>query len=108
MALTREFKDTLIELCKDPEYRKGLLLVALESYLEGEIAVGNSMLSDYLNGTQAFDQVARDLQMQETGLRRMVGPSGNATAKNFFRLFKICQEREGIKSADEFLGLAMG
>lgn len=104
MALTREFKDTVMELCKDPEYRRGLLLEALESYLEGDIVVGNSLLRDYLNGTQAFDEVARDLQMQEAGLRRMVSPSGNATAKNLFRLFKACQDREGIHSADEFLG----
>ncbi|MBD2858604.1 hypothetical protein IB286_06230 [Spongiibacter sp. KMU-158] len=104
MALTREFKDTVMELCKDPEYRKGLLLEALESYLEGDIVVGNSLLRDYLNGTQAFGEVAKDLQIKESGLRRMVSANGNATAKNLFRIFKICQDREGIHSADEFLG----
>lgn len=103
MALTREFKETVMELCKDPEYRKGLLLEALESYLEGDIVVGNSLLRDYLNGTQAFTEVATALQMQEASLRRMVSANGNATAKNLFRLFKICQDREGIHSADEFL-----
>lgn len=106
MALTREFKDTVMELCKDPEYRKGLLLEALESYLEGDITAGNSLLKNYLNGTQAFAEVARDLQMQEAGLRRMLSPTGNATAKNLFRLFKSCQNREGIYSADKFLSLA--
>lgn len=106
MALTRKFKDTVMELCKDAEYRKALLLEALAFYLEGDIAVGNSLLRDYLNGTQAFAEVAQDLQMQEAGLRRMVSPSGNATAKNLFRLFKTCQHREGILSANEFLSLA--
>lgn len=106
MALTREFKDTVMVLCQDPEYRKALLLEALESYLEGDIVVGNSLLRDYLNGTQAFSEVAQSLQMQEAGLRRMVSANGNATAKNLFRLFKICQKREGINSADEFLGHA--
>lgn len=104
MALTREFKDTVMELCKDSEYRKGLLLEALESYLEGDIVVGNSLLRDYLNGTQAFGEAAKNLHMQEAGLRRMVSANGNATAKNLFRLFKVCQDREGIHSADEFLG----
>lgn len=103
MALTREFKETVMELCKDGEYRKSLLLEALESYLEGDVVVGNSMLRDYLNGTQAFTSVAESMEMQEAGLRRMVSPTGNATAKNLFRLFKICQDREGIRSADEFL-----
>lgn len=107
MALTREFKDTVMELCKSPEYRKGLLLEALRAYLEGDVVGGNSMLRDYLNGTQAFAEIAQNLQMQEAGLRRMVSPSGNATAKNLFRLFKACQDREGIHSADEFLGYAV-
>lgn len=106
MALTRDFKDTVLELCKDPEYRKGLLLEALESYLEGDVVVGNSMLRDYLNGTQSFQEVAHDMQMQEAGLRRMVSPKGNATAKNLFRLFKLCQDREGIHSPVELLGHA--
>lgn len=103
MALTREFKETVMTLCRDPEYRKSLLLEALESYLEDDIAVGNALLRDYLNGTQAFAEVAHSLDMKEAGLRRMVSSTGNATAKNLFRLFKVCQEREGIHSADEFL-----
>lgn len=106
MALTREFKQTVMELCKGPEYRKALLLEALESYLEGDIAIGNSLLRDYLNGTLSFTEVAQALEMQEAGLRRMVGPSGNATAKNLFRLFRICLNREGIRSAEEFLKCA--
>ena len=103
MALTKEFKETVMELCKDSEYRRALLLEALESYLEDDIAVGNALLRDYLNGTQAFGDVANELQMKESGLRRMVGPQGNATAKKLFGLFKVCQQREGIRSADEFL-----
>ncbi|MCP4595741.1 MAG: hypothetical protein GY843_04600 [Neptuniibacter sp.] len=106
MALTREFKDTVMELCKDPEYRKGLLLEALESYLEGDIAVGNSMFRDYLNGTQAFKEVSEDMQMKESGLRRMLSPAGNGTCKNIFRLFKLCQEREGIHSPGELFSLS--
>ncbi|WP_372740214.1 hypothetical protein [Neptunomonas sp.] len=104
MALTREFKDTVMELCKDPAYRKALLLEALESYLEGDIVVGNSMLRDYLNGTQSFKEVAKKMPMAEPSLRRMLSAKGNATAKNIFLLFKLCQDREGIHSADEFLG----
>ncbi len=99
MALTREFKETVLELCKDPAYRKGLLLEALETYLEGDVAFGNALLRDYLNGTQAFATVSAKLQIQEASLRRMVGPKGNATAKNLFRLFKLCNDREGIDAA---------
>lgn len=106
MALTREFKETVMELCKAPDYRKGLLVEALESYLEGDVVVGNTLLRDYLNGTQAFSDVAEQMGMQEAGLRRMVSPKGNATAKKLFLLFKLCQEREGIASADQLLQVA--
>ncbi len=41
--------------------------------------------------------------MQEFGLHPMVSSGGNATVKNLFRLFKVCEDREGIHSADEFL-----
>ncbi|MCD8505385.1 MAG: hypothetical protein LRY53_09300 [Burkholderiaceae bacterium] len=106
MALTREFKETVMQLCQDPQYRRALLVEALESYLEGEVAVGNALLRDYLNGTQSFVDVARALRMQESGLRRMLSANGNATAKNLFRLFKVCQKREGISSPRELMGLA--
>lgn len=110
MALTREFKETVMELCSDPqhgaEYRKALLLESLEAYLEGDVVVGNSLLRDYLNGTQAFSEIALKMGMQEAGLRRMVSPKGNATAKKLFTLFKLCQDREGIKSAEQLLKVA--
>lgn len=103
MALSREFKTTVMELCKDPEFRRALLIEALESYLDGDITVGNSLLRDYLNGSQSFTAVAEDLQIQESSLRRMLSPKGNATAKNLFQLFKACQNREGIETGHEFL-----
>lgn len=100
MPLSREFKETVMELCKNPEYRKALLAEALESYLEGNIEVGNSLLRDYLNGTHAFGDVASELDMLEPSLRRMLSPKGNATVRNFFALYKLCQQREGIHVAD--------
>ncbi|MBV1884360.1 MAG: hypothetical protein KUG82_22150 [Pseudomonadales bacterium] len=102
MALTRDFKETVMELCKDQQYRVAILIEALESYLEGDIVVGNSLFRDYLNGTKNFGKVASMMQMQEAGLRRMLSPKGNGTAKNMFRLFKTCLELEGMSSL-EFL-----
>jgi DNA-binding phage protein len=100
MALTSEFKDTVMELCKNPEYRKALLLEALESYFEGDMAVGNAMMRDYLNGCKAFGEVASLLQLKESSLRRMLSPDGNPTSKNFFRMFKVCSNREGLEASE--------
>jgi DNA-binding phage protein len=104
MALTKEFKDTVMELCKNPEYRKALLHEALESYLEGDIAVGNSLVRDYLNGSQGFLEVSISLKIKESGLRRMVSPVGNPTAKNFFQIFNTCLKRENI-APSSFVGV---
>jgi DNA-binding phage protein len=100
MPLSREFKQTVMELCKSPEYRKALLMEALESYLGGDIVVGNALLRDYLNGTQAFADVANEINLLEPSLRRMLGPNGNPTVRNFFALLKVCQQREGIRATD--------
>lgn len=106
MALTKEFKETVVLLCGNSEYRKELLIEALSAYLEGEVETGNSLLRDYLNGTQSFADVADQMSMKEAGLRRMVGPKGNATAKNLFMLFKVCQIREGFDLSDHLSSAA--
>ena len=96
MALTREFKDTVMELCKDPEYRKALLIEALETYLEGDIPTGNALMRDYLNGCLAFSDVAKAIGIKEASLRRMLAPKGNPQLKNFLQIFTACRVREGI------------
>lgn len=103
MSLSREFKDTVMELCKDPEYRRHLLVEVLNAYLAGNIVEGNIRLRDYLNGTQAFQEVAKEMHMQESSIRRMLSEKGNATLKNFFTLFRICQQREGVHGIEGLL-----
>ncbi len=103
MSLSREFKSTVMELCKDPEYRRHLLVEVLNAYLAGDVVTGNIRLRDYLNGTQAFQAVAEEMHMQESSIRRMLSEKGNATLRNFFTLFRICQQREGIHCVEELV-----
>lgn len=100
MALTREFKETVMELCKSPDYRKALLMEALETYLEGDIPTGNALMRDYLNGCLAFSEIAKEIGIQEASLRRMLSPKGNPQVKNFMRVFKACREREDLSIED--------
>lgn len=100
MALTREFKETVMEMCKDPEYRKALLAEALETYLEGDIPTGNALMRDYLNGCQAFEEVAAKTGLAVPSLRRMLSPKGNPQLKNFFMIYSACSHREGIEAKD--------
>ncbi len=97
MALTREFKETVMELCKDHEYRKALLVEALESYLEGDFPTGNALMRDYLNGSLAYSEIAQMINMKEPQLRRMFSPTGsNPQFKNFIKVFTACRDRENL------------
>jgi hypothetical protein len=106
MGLTRDFIETVMLLCEDPKYRKALLLEIVETYLDGDVETGNSMLKDYLNATQSFDWIAEQMGCKVESIRRMVGPKGNATSRNIFTLLKLCQRREGIESSEQLLACA--
>ena len=98
MALSREFKETVqLRAKKDPEYRKELIIEATNAFLEGDIDTGKTLLRDYLNATEAFPSVAMELAQDEKSLRRMVGPNGNPTLKNFISLLGACKSREHIE-----------
>ncbi|MEH6473617.1 MAG: transcriptional regulator [Halopseudomonas sp.] len=99
MALTREFRETVMEMAKDPEYRKALVLEAIECFIDGEFETGKHLLRDYLNGTQAFPEVASEVHKDIKSLRRMVSPNGNPTSKNLLELISVCRKREGLLAA---------
>lgn len=100
MAFTREFKETVLELCNGSEYRKALLIESLQTYLDGDVVAGNTLLRNYLNGTQSFSEVAKEIGVLEPSLRRMLSSNGNARVRNFFPLIKVCLERENLNSVD--------
>lgn len=97
MVLTRKFKETIqLRVQQDPGYRKELIIEATNAFLNEDIDTGKNLLRDYLNATQAFPSVAQELAQDEKSLRRMVGPSGNPTLKNFVRLLGACKKREHL------------
>ncbi|MTI15132.1 hypothetical protein [Sansalvadorimonas verongulae] len=99
MPLTREFKETVVELAKDHEFRVELLREAVENYLvQGDVSAGNALLRDYLNATGSFEEVASDLKVHVPSLRRMVSDKGNARSRNLFNVIRVCLAREGINS----------
>ena len=59
MALTRYFKETIMERAKnDPKFRIGLLTEAGECLLNDEVGVAKSLLRDYVNATLGFQELA--------------------------------------------------
>ena len=55
MALTRDFKDTVVARAqRDPRFREMLFTEAINAYLGGDTAAGKAILRDLVNATVGF------------------------------------------------------
>ena len=98
MALTRDFRDTVMERARrDPEFRVGLLTEAIECVLNDEIAVAKDLLRDYVNATIGFQELGTLTKKDPKSLMRMLGPKGNPSLKNISSLLASLKESEGVK-----------
>lgn len=98
MALTRDFKETILARAKrDPEFRRGLLTEALDCFLEGEIEEGKLILRDYVNATVGFEELGKITDKTPKSLMRMLSASGNPRADNLFAIIHTLQTREGVR-----------
>jgi DNA-binding phage protein len=98
MALTRDFRETVqARARRDPEFRKGLLSDALESYLSGEATLGKELLRDYINATVGFPKLAAQTGIHAKTLHHMFGPNGNPTTSNLSEIVAYLQRAEGVR-----------
>jgi DNA-binding phage protein len=98
MTLTRDFKETvMLRVKKDPTFRSELIVEATNAFLAGDIETGKSLLRDYLNATEALPTIASELDLNEKSIRRMLGPKGNPTLKNFLSVLTACSRIEHLK-----------
>ena len=98
MALTRDFKNTIMERAvNDAQYRRGLLTEAVNEILEGNLDVGKAMLRDYINATITFPALARKLNKSSKSIHRMLGPSGNPRMDSLIGILKVLQDQEQIR-----------
>lgn len=98
MALTREFKETILKRAQeDSAFREGLLAEALECCLAGDFATGKLLLRDYINATIGFQTLSKLMGKKDSSLKRMLGPTGNPAADNLFAITRLLQNREGVK-----------
>ena len=98
MPLTREFKELVVDMArKDSEFRKGLIRNAIELVFEGDLVAGKFALRDYINATGIIDDISYRLGKHKSSIRRMMGPNGSPTLKNFVEIVRVCAEFEGIK-----------
>ena len=93
MALTREFRETIRSRAeRDPAFRKALFKEAMDAYLAGDEVTGKAILKDLIHATIGFEELARLVDKPSKSLHRMLGPSGNPRAANFFAIVRALQK----------------
>lgn len=97
MALTRDFKETIRARAeRDPEFRCALLTDAVETFLAGDTETGKAVLRDYINATVGFETLGRSINKPVKSIMRMLGPRGNPSSDNLFRIIGYLQKQEGV------------
>ncbi|MHB8743440.1 MAG: helix-turn-helix domain-containing transcriptional regulator [Sulfuricaulis sp.] len=83
MALTRDFKETVVARVKrDPAFAQALLDEALTLFLNGEPDTAKLILRDLVNATVGFETLSRKVHKSSKSLHRMLSKSGNPTMEN--------------------------
>ena len=105
MALTRDFKQTVVERVeRDPAFAQALLDEAATVFLNGEPDTARLILRDLINATVGFEQLARLTAKPSKSLHRMLSPSGNPSMDNLSAIFGAL--REGLKLSFEARSVA--
>lgn len=98
MALTRDFRETVqADIRRDPVFRRGILSEAVESLLDGEVALAKELLRDYINATVGFPKLASQTKIHVKTIHQMFGPKGNPTASKLFQIIAYLQQAEGVR-----------
>ena len=97
MPLSRELRELVVARANtDPDFRKGLIIEAVNMILQGEITAGRIMLRDYINAAGAMDDLCNQLNKHKSAISRMLGPSGNPTLESIVPVIRACADREKI------------
>ena len=100
MPLSREFKEVVVARAKkDPEFRRELIVEAINMILAGDITPGRLMLRDYINATGAMNDICKTLRKHKSAVARMLGPSANPTLDSIVPVIRACAEREKVHLA---------
>ena len=95
MALTRSFRETIVEQLAEPEFRREFLREAVGNMVAGDLDTAKSVLREYINGTVGFVALGRALAKSPKSLMRMLSAEGNPQARNLFEMVAYLQKLEG-------------
>ena len=98
MALTRDFKQTIIERVRhDPAFAKALLDEAATLFLNGEANTARLVLRDLVNATVGFEALAAETAKPAKSLHRMLSKNGNPTMDNLAAILSVVRKKLGVK-----------
>ncbi len=100
MALTREFKETIVDRVKhDPEFAKSLLDEAASLFLNGEPEAARLILRDLVNATIGFEALSRVTRKPNKSLHRMLSENGNPSMDNLAAIFGAIRKKLKVAMA---------
>lgn len=98
MALTRDFKRTVVErVQRDPEFARALLDEAATLFLNGEADTARLVLRDLVNATVGFEELAVETAKPTKSLHRMLSKSGNPTMDNLAAILGVVRKKLGVE-----------
>jgi len=94
MALTRNFKETIVQRVQDDAvFAHALLDEAATLFLNGEPETARLILRDLVNATMGFEQLATLTAKPSKSLHRMLSPTGNPSMDNLAAIFRAVRDR---------------
>lgn len=98
MALTRDFKDTVVaRVQSDPDFAQSLLDEAATLFLNGEPDTAKFILRDLVNATIGFERLAQSVDKPAKSVHRMLSPSGNPTMTNLAAIFSALKHAMNVE-----------
>lgn len=98
MALTRDFKETVLErVRRDHSYAKALLDEATTLFLNGEPETARLILRDLVNATVGFEKLAIETAKPSKSLHRMLTEKGNPSMDNLAAILRVIQMNLGVQ-----------
>lgn len=95
MALTRSFRETMMEELRNKKFRRAFLREAINDMLAGDLDSAKTVLREYINGTVGFIKAGEALGRSPKSLMRMLSQEGNPHARNLLELVAYLQKADG-------------
>lgn len=98
MALTRDFKQTIVErVRRDKRFARSLLDEAATLFLNGEPEAARLLLRDLVNATVGFEALAELTDKPAKSLHRMLSKNGNPSMDNLAVIFDAVRQRMKVE-----------